>query len=152
MNQIISAKDAKNSFRYLHKQKRNVGIWIEAEIGQFEFWYELQQEHIEFKYINLLEDLLPKIAESNMKPFGVYDTTDFNEWIRLQAVNLDNPTGLICNQVDALLGTFNENSAGDFFRLASNFYYVKPIVYVTKLKNLVMNTRFPSDRVWRMVD
>ena len=71
MNQIISAKDAKNSFRYLHKQKRNVGIWIEAEIGQFELWYELQQEHIEFKYINLLEDLLPKIAESNMKPFGV---------------------------------------------------------------------------------
>ncbi|MBC8550503.1 MAG: hypothetical protein H8D23_12730 [Candidatus Brocadiales bacterium] len=134
----------------LSDERYNVGVWIEDCLGDFEkFVRSLPPQSVEkISTYNIVTILLSEISNNSKMSLGVFGLKDFNKWAGKQIAEKNNKKIVIYTEFDALLATWSKIDAINFFSTSRTYYYNRPLVLISKVKNIILSSDFPESRIW----
>lgn len=101
-------------------------------------------QQLNASYIDASVELLPGVTSPVL---GAYGSDDFLKWIKSEA----SKSKILCvDEVEPLLATFGKQEAQNFFHMLGSIEPKQLTIVVTRLEELLMNARFPDNRIFRL--
>ena len=94
-------------------------------------------------YVDVTSEVLPMTKSPTL---GVYGVDEFRNWIKSKMKSLR--SSLCVDEVEPLLATFSERHLLSLFGMIQRLENPYPLLFITRLENVLHRSNFPLERVY----